>query len=52
MEETCLKSIKGFTDEEISQLIVEMQLKGWFIKAVGKEAIHFARLIKEYAPNR
>lgn len=51
MEETCLKSIKNFTDEEISQLIVEMQLKGWSVKAIGKESIHFCRPVKEYVPN-
>lgn len=48
MEETCIKSIKGWTEEEISQLIVEMQLRGWSVKAVGREAIHFGRTIKEY----
>lgn len=48
MEETCIKQIKGWTEEEISQLIVDMQSRGWYIKAMGQEAIHFARVIKEY----
>ncbi len=52
MEEACVKSVKGWTDEEISQLIVEMQLKGWSVKVIGKESIHFYRLVKEYVPHR
>lgn len=50
MEETCIKSIKNFTDEEIAQLIVDMQQRGWQVKKLGKEAIHFSRLVAEYRP--
>lgn len=48
MEEISIKSIRGLNQEEVNQLIDEMARRGWSVKAIGKEAIHFTRPVMEY----
>lgn len=48
MEETSIRNIRNLTQEEINQLIEDMLRRGWVVKKIGKEAIHFARPVMEY----
>lgn len=48
MEETSIKDIRNLSQEEINHLIEDMLRRGWMVKKMGKDAIHFTRPVMEY----